>query len=208
MFKEYSRLFPKFTGFIVMLLGALTLCIEYYFIKMICDPKTFMCVCLVLALMVSIINKVIVSIHAAKTYSKLPKTVEEIKDAYANVHEALVDIIDKALVRWPMCCERLQLFCFQIFPLYAIYYGFKMIADDFLCADITDSCSDTRYSILSTEYYCPDNVFVGTVGVTIKAVNDAFNVYISTAVLRDILTTGKPDILPLELVERKWPIRS
>lgn len=204
MFDEYSKLYSTFTGIMLMLAGILILVAEYYFVRMFCNPIFVACICLIIVVVVSIVNKIILSIYAVRRYVKLPKTKEEIKSRYVDEYAALKDIINMALVRRPVICNRLALFLFPVLPLFVIDYGFKIMTDD-LFYSILDSLDIYPSDIiLPGIYYCPVNVFSGTLGDTVKAVTDVFHVQINKEILYRLLITGEIDDLPKDLICRRF----
>lgn len=203
MFDEYSKLYPTFTGFILMLVGVSVLVVEYYSIKMFWSPKVFACICFIVVIIVSVINKVILSMCAVRRYIKLPKTKEEIKSRYVDEYAALKDIISMSLVRRPAICNILALLCFPVLPLYVIDYGFKIMTDDLFYSILDHLDIDPLDMILSSTYYCPINVFRGALGDTIREVTDAFHVQINKEILYRLLITGETNDLPKDLVCRR-----
>lgn len=204
MFDEYSKLYPTSTGIMLMLAGILTLVAEYCFIRMFCNPMFAACICLIVVAVVSIVNKIILSIYAVRRYIKLPKTKEEIKSRYADEYAALKDIINMALIRKPVICNGLALFLLPVLPLFIIDHGFKVMTDDLFYGILERLDVDPLDIISSSTYYCPINVFSGTLGDTVKAVTDAFDVCINKEILYRLLITGEIDDLPKDLIYRRF----
>lgn len=204
MFDEYRKLYPAFTGIVLMLAGILTLVVEYHFIRMFYSPMFTACICLIVVVVVSIVNKIILSMYAVRRYVKLPKTKEEIKSRYADEYAALKDIINMALIRRPVICNGLSLFLFPVLPLFIIDHGFKVMTDNLFYGILERLDVDPLDIISPSIYYCPVNVFSGTLGDTVEAVTDAFNVCINKEVLYRLLITGEIDDLPKDLIYRRF----